>query len=122
MQALESEIEIGSDDSFIFGNFVEFDTLYGHRRDISGYAKALEWFDTEISNSGKLRKDDFLVLTADHGNDPTWSGSEHTRENVPILMVGASPNKNTKVNFVDVAATVANFMSLPTIGPGKSLL
>ena len=123
MQALEAEIETGSDNSFIFGNFVEFDTLYGHRRDISGYAKALEWFDTEISKIiGKLRKDDFLVLTADHGNDPTWSGSEHTRENVPILMVGASPNKNTKVNFVDVAATVANFMSLPTIGPGKSLL
>ena len=62
MQALESEIETGSDDSFIFGNFVEFDTLYGHRRDISGYAKALEWFDTEISKIiGKLRKDDFLV-------------------------------------------------------------
>ena len=123
MQALESEIETGSDNSFIFGNFVEFDTLYGHRRDISGYAKALEWFDTEISKIiCKLRKDDLFILTADHGNDPTWSGSEHTRENVPILMVGASPNKNRKVNFVDVAATVANFMSLPTIGPGKSLL
>ena len=123
MQELALEIETGSDNTFIFGNFVEFDTLYGHRRDISGYARALEWFDREISKIiGKLRKDDLFILTADHGNDPTWSGSEHTRENVPILIIGASPKTNKKVNFVDVAATVAHFMGLPVLGPGKSIL
>ena len=123
MQELALEIETGSDNSFIFGNFVEFDTLYGHRRDISGYARALEWFDSEISKIiGKLRKDDLFILTADHGNDPTWSGSEHTRENVPVLIIGASPKTNKKVNFVDVAATVAHFMGLPVLGPGKSIL
>ena len=123
MQELALEIETGSDNTFIFGNFVEFDTLYGHRRDISGYARALEWFDSEISKIiGKLRKDDLFILTADHGNDPTWSGSEHTRENVPILIMGASPKTNKKVNFVDVAATVAHFMGLPVLGPGKSIL
>ncbi len=70
----------------IFANFVEFDSLYGHRRDVSGYAAALERFDTYLSKLlPKLANDDLLIITADHGNDPTWPGSDHTRERVPVL-------------------------------------
>src|SRR5205807_4192230 len=73
----------------IFSNLVDFDMLYGHRRDTEGYARALEHFDSrwpEIENA--LRKDDLLIMTADHGNDPTYRGTDHTREYAPLIVYG----------------------------------
>ena len=75
--------------SLTFANFVEFDSLYGHRRDVSGYARALEWFDAGLARLLDLPAPRRPVLfTADHGNDPTWTGTDHTRERVPVLVHG----------------------------------
>ena len=101
----------------IFANFVEFDTLYGHRRDLPGYARALENFDKQLPKLFSiLNKDDFLVITADHGNDPSFAGTDHTREQVPVLI------KNQKlinkcyglINFSDIGSLIENFLSLET--------
>jgi phosphopentomutase len=111
------------DGSLIFANFVEFDSLYGHRRDVSGYARALEWFDAEIGRLlPKLRPDDLLVITADHGNDPTWVGTDHTRERVPVLAYGAGAHPVGNVMFSDIAASVATHLGVASQGPGKSFL
>lgn len=76
-----------ADGGFLFANFVDFDSEFGHQRDVSGYANALEKFDARMPEVlCKLRDDDLLILTADHGNDPTWHGTDHTREQVPILI------------------------------------
>lgn len=101
--------------SLTFANFVEFDSLYGHRRDVSGYARALEWFDREIAEViAQLRTDDLLVLTADHGNDPTWPGTDHTRERVPVLMAGAGSARSLgQLGFQDVAGIVADHLGVP---------
>ena len=110
------------DGSLTFANFVEFDSVYGHRRDVSGYARALEWFDTEIGRfMGNMRADDLLILTADHGNDPTWSGTDHTRERVPVLCAGVGTGQAGIVDFVDVAASVATHLGL-TPPRGRSFL
>lgn len=78
------------DGALVFSNIVEFDSEYGHRRDVAGYAEALELFDRLLPRlHAALRLDDQLIITADHGNDPTWSGSDHTREHTPILTIGA---------------------------------
>ena len=76
-------------------NFVDFDTLYGHRRNVAGYAAALEAFDTRLPELEKaLQPGDLAVITADHGCDPTWTGSDHTRENVPVLAFGRIDDKH----------------------------
>ena len=98
--------------SLTFANFVEFDSVYGHRRDVAGYARALEWFDREIGVViGQMREGDIMVLTADHGNDPTWIGTDHTRERVPVLVAGlgagALGQNGGHMGFKDVAAFVA---------------
>lgn len=99
--------------SLTFANFVEFDSLYGHRRDVSGYARALEWFDGEIGKLiARLREGDIMVLTADHGNDPTWTGTDHTREQVPVLVAGAGAGTLGQIGFVDVAGFVARHLGL----------
>lgn len=101
-------VQDAPDGSLVFANFVEFDSLYGHRRDVSGYARALEWFDVEIGKViSRLRIDDMLVLTADHGNDPTWVGTDHTREKVPVLIAGQGAGALGPMGFVDVAKRVA---------------
>ena len=101
------------DGSLTFANFVEFDSLYGHRRDVSGYARALEWFDAEIGKLlPRLRDGDILVLTADHGNDPTWVGTDHTRERVPVLVAGKGAGTLGQIGFVDVAGFVARHLGL----------
>ena len=101
------------DGSLTFANFVEFDSLFGHRRDPMGYAAHLEWFDTEIGRFiGNMRAGDLLVLTADHGNDPTWSGTDHTRERVPVLCAGVGAGQAGLVDFVDVAASVATHLGV----------
>jgi len=101
-------IDTAEDGSLTFANFVEFDSLYGHRRDVSGYARALEWFDDEIGKLlGRLRAGDMLVLTADHGNDPTWVGTDHTRERVPVLVAGQGSGTLGQIGFRDVASMIA---------------
>ena len=123
MVAMHEAVADAPDGSLTFANFVEFDSLFGHRRDVSGYARALEWIDVEL---GKLipllRADDLLVITADHGNDPTWVGTDHTRERVPVLMHGAAQGSAGIVNFVDVAASVATHLGLGQTGTGRSFL
>ncbi len=111
------------DGSLTFANFVEFDSVYGHRRDVSGYARALEWFDAELPRFlDRLRPGDLAIFTADHGNDPTWFGTEHTRERVPVLVHGAGVGEIGLIGFSDVAASVADHLGVPAQGPGKSFL
>jgi len=108
MDHLRDLVERAPDGSLTFANFVEFDSLYGHRRDVSGYARALEEFDAQIGTViARLRKGDILLLTADHGNDPTWPGTDHTRERVPVLVAGAGVGSLGHMGFVDVAGFVA---------------
>jgi phosphopentomutase len=111
------------DGSLTFANFVEFDSLYGHPRDVSGYARALEWFDAQAGALlARLRPGDLAIFTADHGNDPTWRGTEHTRERVPVLCAGAGAGALGLCAFVDVAATVAAHLAVPNPGPGRCLI
>lgn len=106
-------VESAEDGSLTFANFVEFDSLYGHRRDVSGYARALEWFDAEIGKLlGQLRDGDLLVLTADHGNDPTWVGTDHTRERAPVLVAGQGAGSLGQIGFRDVAGLVARHLGV----------
>jgi len=113
MEHLHDLVEEAEDGSLTFANFVEFDSLYGHRRDVSGYARALEWFDTEIGKViAALREGDMLIVTADHGNDPTWAGSDHTRERVPVLVAGTGAGELGQIGFADVAALVAGHLGV----------
>ena len=106
----------------IFSNMVDFDMLYGHRRDAEGYAKALERFDTQLPAIYKaMNHDDLLVLTADHGNDPTFPGSDHTREYVPLLVYGKTAKSGidlgTRGSLADIGQTIAeNFGVVLTDG------
>lgn len=113
MDHLHDLIAEAEEGSLTFANFVEFDSLYGHRRDVSGYARALEWFDAEIGKViAALREGDMLVVTADHGNDPTWAGSDHTRERVPVLVAGSGAGALGHIGFTDVAALVAGHLGV----------
>ena len=118
------ELADGAEDgSLTFANFVEFDSLYGHRRDVSGYARALEWFDARVGGFlARLRPGDLAIFTADHGNDPTWPGTEHTRERVPVLCAGLGAGEIGPCAFVDVAASVGAHLGVPIPGPGRSFL
>ncbi|MGJ8616170.1 MAG: phosphopentomutase [Sulfitobacter sp.] len=107
--------------SLTFANFVEFDSIYGHRRDVSGYARALEWFDVEIGKViAMLRPGDMMVLTADHGNDPTWVGTDHTRERVPVLVAGVGQGELGQIGFRDVAVMVADHLGVAVPGEKKT--
>ena len=109
--------------SLTFANFVEFDSLYGHPRDVAGYARALETFDARVGDFlARLRPGDLAIFTADHGNDPTWRGTEHTRERVPILCAGVGAGPLGLRGFVDVAASVAAHLGVDAQGPGRSFL
>lgn len=123
MGHLENAVKTAADGSLVFANFVEFDALYGHRRDVAGYARALEWFDAQMPRIlNLLRPDDLVILTADHGNDPTWHGTDHTREQVPVICAGRGAGSLGKIGFVDVAASVAAHLNIPSQGPGRSFL
>ncbi|MCF6303771.1 MAG: phosphopentomutase [Rhodobacteraceae bacterium] len=109
----------------IFANYVEFDSLYGHRRDVAGYACALEVFDRRLPEIlAGLQADDLLIISADHGNDPTWHGSEHTRERVPVLLTGPKiiPKNLGQIAFTDVAETIAAHMGLAKGKNGENIL
>ena len=119
-------MEMAADNAFIMTNFVDFDSEYGHRRDVPGYAAALEYFDTRLPELiSKLRHDDLLVLTADHGNDPTWPGSDHTREQVPILVFSPSLKQGEigiRTTFADIGESIAHWLGLAPGRHGKSFL
>lgn len=120
LQGLAQTAEPGS---FTFANFVEFDSEYGHRRDVSGYARHLEWFDAELGKLiAGLTPEDLLIVTADHGNDPTWVGTDHTRERVPVLVHGAGARALGQLAFTDVAASVAAHLGVSYDGEGTSFL
>lgn len=123
MGHLKMAVKSAEDGSLTFANFVEFDSLYGHRRDISGYARLLEWFDVEIGHViSMLRDGDMLLVTADHGNDPSCTGTDHTRERVPVLVAGLGAKALGQIGFVDVAASVADHLGVVSQGPGRSFL
>ena len=107
-------------------NFVDFDSVYGHRRDVFGYAKALEAFDASLPRLlAAMRPGDLLVLSADHGCDPTWPGSDHTRECVPVLAYGPglSPRSlGRRESFADIGQGMASHLSLPPLAAGRSFL
>ena len=109
----------------IFANLVDFDTEYGHRRDVAGYAACLEAFDARLPQiQAALRAGDFCVVTADHGNDPTWRGYDHTREHAPIVAFGdvnAGPI-GERTTLADIAETVAAKIGLPKGPRGTSWL
>ncbi len=114
-----------ADKTFIMTNLVDFDMLYGHRRDIVGYKNALEYFDSRLPEIIEaLTDDDILILTADHGCDPTWPGSDHTREHIPFIMYHKNINKNIGVRntYADIGQTVATHLGLGKLKYGESIL
>ncbi|MDB5474464.1 MAG: phosphopentomutase [Devosia sp.] len=119
-------MEMAADRALIITNFVDFDSEYGHRRDVPGYAAALELFDSRLPELiSKLRADDLLVLTADHGNDPTWTGTDHTREQVPILLFSPSLSQGElgiRSTFADIGESIARWLGLQPGRHGKSFL
>ncbi|HUS10946.1 MAG TPA: phosphopentomutase, partial [Pyrinomonadaceae bacterium] len=110
----------------IFSNLVDFDMLYGHRRDTEGYARALEHFDASLPRiEAAMHDDDLMIITADHGNDPTFPGTDHTREYAPLLVYGKTAlpgvNLGTRNSLADIGQTIADNFGL-TLVAGKSFL
>jgi phosphopentomutase len=125
-QSIDETIRALGDDSrgLIFSNLVDFDMLYGHRRDTEGYARALEHFDARLPEiTSAMRDTDLLIITADHGNDPTYRGTDHTREYVPLLVYGghAGVNLGTRASLADIGQTVADNFGLK-LNAGESFL
>ena len=122
------QITIAKDNSIVFTNLVNFDQDFGHRRNIEGYAKALEYFDMRLSEMlAAFKQDDYLFITADHGCDPSWAGTDHTREYVPILAYnpnyftkGLNINLGHRASFADMAQTIAELLDLEEMAYGKS--
>jgi len=115
-----------TENSIIFTNFVDFDMLYGHRRDVEGYAAALEYFDRRLPELLELMaEDDILVITADHGCDPTWQGTDHTREHIPVLAYGAGIAAGAlgkRETFADIGQSLATYFNLTPMEYGTSFL
>lgn len=119
------EIDQAGDNTLVFTNVVDFDSSYGHRRDVAGYANALEKFDSRLPELISIvKKNDILIITADHGCDPTWHGTEHTREYVPILMYS---NKippgfyGYRKTLADIGQTVAHYFKLSPMAYGETI-
>ena len=114
------------DRSIVFTNFVDFDMLYGHRRDVPGYAAALEYFDQRLPELlAQMQPDDVLIICADHGCDPTWPGSDHTREHIPVLVYGAgiaAGPLGKRESFADIGQSLANYFNLSPMNYGTSFL
>lgn len=127
-QSIEQTVHALRADSrgLVFANLVDFDMLYGHRRDPEGYARALEHFDARLPEIvAAMRNTDLLIITADHGNDPTYRGTDHTREYVPLLVHGsrarAGVDLGTRASLSDIGQTVAENFGL-RLGAGESFL
>jgi phosphopentomutase len=115
------------DRGFIFANLVDFDTQYGHRNDVPGYAANLERFDARLAGLlPRLRPDDLLVVTADHGNDPSTPSTDHSREYVPLIVTGARVRRNvdlgTRRTFADLGQTLAELFGVGRLAHGTSFL
>lgn len=119
-------LDMAGDHGLIFTNFVDFDQDFGHRRDVPGYANALEQFDARLNELiAKLRADDLLIFTADHGNDPTWTGTDHTREQVPVLLYSRALKPGSagiRDSFADIGETAAHWLGLKPGRHGRSFL
>ena len=113
-------------DGLVMCNLVDFDMQYGHRRDCAGYAGALETFDAGLPGIlGLLRRDDMLIVTADHGCDPAWRGTDHTREYIPVLCFGEGiepGNAGTRAGFGCVGATAAKWLGVRYTLSGISII
>jgi phosphopentomutase len=114
-------------EGIIFTNLVDFDMIYGHRNDVRGYANALMEFDSRLPEIlGLIKEEDMLIITADHGCDPTTPSTDHSREYVPVVLYGKGLkqgiNLSTRETFADVAATISEFFGLKGVLPGKSFL
>ncbi len=127
-QSIDQTIEALRSDArgLIFSNLVDFDMLYGHRRDVEGYARALEHFDSRLPEiEAAMREGDLLILTADHGNDPTYRGTDHTREYAPLLVYGPSAragvNLGDRASLADIGQTIAENFGL-RLKAGESFL
>jgi len=124
MAAIDSLWDDGHD-GLIFANLVDFDMLFGHRRDLPGYAGALVEFDRWLAGFlPRCEAEDLVIITADHGNDPTWRGSDHTREEVPLMVLHAGRRAalGTRQTFADIAASLGAFFQLKPWSVGKSFL
>ena len=113
-------------EGLIFTNLVDFDMLYGHRNNIEGYAKALEYFDSKLPIIIENMKDtDILIITADHGNDPSTPSTDHSREYIPIIIYGKQIKENvnvgTRKTYADISATVLDILQMPKLDIGTSL-
>jgi phosphopentomutase len=111
----------------VFVNLVDFDTVYGHRNDVEGYARNLERFDRRLADvMAALANDDLLVVTADHGNDPGTPSTDHSREYVPLLVYGAGVRGGvalgTRTTFADLGQTLAQVFAVPPLAHGTSFL
>jgi phosphopentomutase len=124
--AMLDQVKNGPDDAIIFANFVDFDTLFGHRRNTAGYADALERFDARIPElQAAMRGSDIAILSADHGCDPTWPGTDHTREYVPVIAFGESVAPGAigaRKTFADIGQSVARHLGLAPLPVGTSFL
>lgn len=125
--AVLEALKQAGDRTLIFANFVDFDSAYGHRRDVEGYAAALEAFDQRLPElEAILQTDDLVIITADHGCDPTWPGSDHTREHIPILAYGpsihASKTIGRRATFADIGQSLSVFFQLEPLSYGKNFL
>jgi phosphopentomutase len=119
-------VKIAPDKSLIFANFVDFDMKYGHRRDVAGYANALEQFDKKLPEFAKLLKPgDIAIITADHGCDPSFKGTDHTREYIPVLVFGPeikSNNIGVRNTFADIGQSIAKYLNIEALKYGESFL
>ena len=124
--AMMTEIDQVPDNSIVFTNLVDFDMEFGHRRDVPGYANALEEFDARIPElRAILKPGDLVIITADHGCDPTWRGNDHTREFVPILAFGPAIQPRPigmRDSFADIGQTVADHLGIAPLAAGTSFL
>lgn len=112
-------------EGLIFTNLVDFDMLYGHRNNIEGYAKALEYFDSKLPLiMEQMRDTDMLIITADHGNDPSTPSTDHSREYIPILIYGKQIKENVNIGiratYADIGETILDVLNMPLLGVGKS--
>jgi len=120
------QVKQAGDQTIVFTNFVDFDSAWGHRRDVAGYAKGLEYFDTRLPELlAILDEGDVVVLTADHGCDPTAPGTDHTREHIPVIFYGHNVPKGPlglRDTFADIGQSIAAYHGLPKLDYGKSFL
>ena len=116
VDATIAAVQEAPDNTIVFTNFVDFDSSFCHRRDIKGYGEALEYFDSRLPEiKALLKSDDLLLITADHGNDPAWTGTDHTREKIPVLFSGADvklAQLEPMATFADIGRTIADYMGI----------